>query len=119
MDDTEAPCEKTVDVSALISTIEAYPPFAMRGWSWASREWVESDEWHHLMIYLENQAPGERPDGTFDYEAGECAACTFVFSPEIGEGCGDLAVHVARMLGAHAWDLQSGLDLSGKEPLKD
>jgi len=100
-----------LDVSALVEAINTFPPFAKRRVTWSNQRWNEYPEWQGLTIDLEDwhPPPSEPRPGTEHRAGGQADACEFHVSygaqSDVVE-CMVLALHVARAVGAKAWDLQ-------------
>jgi hypothetical protein len=104
-----------LDVAELICAVNGFPAFAARGIRWDNEGWFEDTPWQGLVFYLEDHAPTLRPDGTADERsgiAGSCRLCISYGRDADLDACRELAAHIARALGMHAWDLQSDEDLT-------
>lgn len=108
-------CDSILDVGQVVALVNHYPEFVERGIIWRANEWIAFDSAGGLAIHLENQAPAELPDGSFDYAHGSCGAvciCASLHGPQDQATARRFAVYLGRELGAHAWDLQSEEDLA-------
>ena len=110
--------DDTLPVADLIRAFDDFGPFRKAGATWHNRQWEDLPGWQGLCVFPTEHAPAELEDGSFDYYGGEMMVlqlCMSLQSKGDMERCCDLAAHLARRLGAHAWDPQTGCDLAADE----